>query len=261
KSDGRAPHANTCAGDSGGPLLVKEHGRYELAGVGFWTGLSCEDYAIFSRVDEFLDFFDDMSKLNGNQKVVPRLECVETDSDGKKTARFGYKNDNDLSVYVPYGPRNYFPKDTHNARPTAFQPGDSPYAFKVPFGNNSKLQWTLAPFYGPLTNLTATASSPACEADSQSIICADRCDAEFAAECAQDGLNHGKCVTDCVDEANAFKDYFGCPTEWNAYLSCIADVPAPAANWDCSFPGFPATPKSPNCDQEITDFYVCAGFI
>ncbi|HYQ17104.1 MAG TPA: trypsin-like serine protease, partial [Polyangiaceae bacterium] len=57
KTDGRAPRANVCAGDSGGPLLTEDRGRQELSGVMFWTGLSCEGYGMFTRVEPFLNFF------------------------------------------------------------------------------------------------------------------------------------------------------------------------------------------------------------
>ena len=82
KTDGMKPSANTCAGDSGGPLLVKVHGRDYLAGVGFWTGLFCEDYAIFTRIDPFLAYFDDAVLRAGKAPIIPRLECVEDQGDG-----------------------------------------------------------------------------------------------------------------------------------------------------------------------------------
>ena len=261
KTDGRAPRANTCAGDSGGPLLVEEHGRDKLAAVNFWTGLSCEDYAMYTRVEPFLDYFDAQSKLNGDQKLTPRLECVEKGADGKYTARFGYKNENALSIYIKHGHDNDLRQDKAGVRPEAFSPGDNPYAFKVPFGSSNTVSWTLdAPGQREKT-VTATKSSPACNADDLTLICGDRCKAELAAECSQDGLQHGRCVSDCVGEAGFFSDYFNCGAEWNTYLKCIGNVPPAAENWDCSFPGFPASPTGDNCAQELTDVYVCAGFI
>ena len=77
-----APSANTCAGDSGGPLLVERKGKTYLAGVGFWTGLFCEDYAIFSRIDPFLAFFDDAVTRAGKAPIIPRLECIEPQEGG-----------------------------------------------------------------------------------------------------------------------------------------------------------------------------------
>ena len=71
KTDGMAPSANTCAGDSGGPLLVESKGHTYLAGVGFWTGLFCEDYAIFTRVAPFLAYFDDAVTRAGKAPIVP----------------------------------------------------------------------------------------------------------------------------------------------------------------------------------------------
>jgi hypothetical protein len=68
-------------------------------------------------------------------------------------------------------------------------------------------------------------------------------------------------MANCVGEGQLYEAYFGCGAEYNAYSKCVASVPPAASNWDCSFPGFPATPVGDNCAQEITDLYVCAGFI
>jgi hypothetical protein len=123
------------------------------------------------------------------------------------------------------------------------------------------VKWTLDSKCGPSKSATATKSSPLCNPDDITLVCADRCDAELAAECSQDGLQRSKCVKDCVDEAGFFSEYFSCGAEWNTYLKCVGNVPPAASNWDCSFPGFPASPVPPNCDQELTDVYICAGFI
>ena len=89
KTDGMAPSANTCAGDSGGPLLIERKGNDYLAGVGFWTGLFCEDYAIFTRIDPFLAYYDDAIPRAGKAPIIPRLECIEhqaTDRSAPSTA-------------------------------------------------------------------------------------------------------------------------------------------------------------------------------
>src|SRR5262249_34581110 len=65
KTNGEDPRANTCAGDSGGPLLVSKHGQNVVAGVSMWTGLFCEDYSVFTRIDPFLDFFDGETARSG----------------------------------------------------------------------------------------------------------------------------------------------------------------------------------------------------
>ena len=260
KSDGRAPGANTCAGDSGGPLFTDNCGRRELSGVGFWTGLSCEDYAMFSRIEPQLSFFDTEEDRNGEAAIVPRLECVEEGPTGKLTARFGYRNDNGVSISIPHGVRNAFPNDRHNDRPSTFEPGDNAYAFRVPFGSSRSLTWAVTPKGGRTTIVTATSSSPRCDTENATLLCGDRCGAQLGAECSQDGLSHAFCVNYCLSEVAFFRDDLGCGTEWNAYMRCNTSTAPAAANWDCSFPGLPAVPASPNCDAELGAAYACAGF-
>jgi hypothetical protein len=260
KTDGRAPRANPCAGDSGGPLFTENHhGDLELSGVGFWTGLSCEGYGMFSRIEPQLTFFDAETARDGDAAIVPRLECVEEKA-GKLTARFGYRNDNGVSVSIPYGLRNLFLIDRNNARPSTFEPGDNAFAFSVPFGSNRSLTWALTPKGGRTTIVTATSSSPRCDSEDPKLICGDRCDAQLGAACSQDGLSHAFCVNYCMSEVEFFADELGCGAEWNAYMRCNANTAPAAANWDCSFPGLPAVPASPNCDAELGAAYACGGF-
>lgn len=259
KTDGRSPRANTCAGDSGGPLFTEDHGRDELSAVNFWTGLSCEDYAMFTRVQPFLGFFDAESKLNGDADIVPRVDCVEEGPGGALTARFGYRNDNQLSVSIPYGFRNWLPQDRSGARPTTFVPGDDFSAFKLPLGRNRNVTWQLGSGHGPVKSAVASAASPRCDTDSLPILCADRCDAQLAAECSPAGLSRVDCMSNCQGEASLFEDV-GCSAEWHAYLRCNTALAPAADNWDCSIPGFPAVPASPHCDDELNTAFICAGF-
>ncbi|WP_448522309.1 IPT/TIG domain-containing protein [Schleiferia thermophila] len=86
------------------------------------------------------------------QPVRPVLECVRNNGDGTYTANFGYKNDNDVSVYIPIGNRNKFtptPQDRGQTR--IFLPGRKYRVFTVNF-NGSNLVWTL-------NGRTSTASS------------------------------------------------------------------------------------------------------
>ena len=258
KTDGRKPHANACAGDSGGPLLIKEHGREYLAGVGFWTGLFCENYAMFTRIDPFLDFIDEQIERAGDAPIVPRLECVEETADGLR-AHFGYQNDNGLTVGIPYGFRNFFPADSAGARPSAFGPGDHAYDFSVDFSAGSKLSWSLWPHGGPLTVVKASASSPRCDPDNGALLCANYCTAALGAECADPVVTRGNCMVECDANAMFFVDY-GCGAEWNAFLQCSAGLAPAEENWDCSLPGFSPFPAPPNCDAELTEAFICAGF-
>lgn len=258
KTNGLAPSANTCAGDSGGPLLVKDHGCEKLAGVGFWTGLWCEDYAMFSRIDPFLDFFDASFERAGHAPIVPRLECVEDLVDGSLRAHFGYTSENGLTTSVPYGARNRFPKDVEKARPTAFAWGDNKYDFSVDFSAGETLTWKLSPPGGPITVVTANASAPRCDTDSTEFLCAAQCDAAFAAECSYQVLSRAQCLSDCEIQAQFF-DEFGCGAEWTDVLGCLATVPPDAENWDCTFQGSPPFPLPPNCDPEWLAAFECLG--
>jgi hypothetical protein len=258
KTDGMAPAANPCAGDSGGPLLVKEKGKDFMAGVGFWTGLFCEDYSIFTRIDPFLDYFDEQIRRGGKAPIIPRLECVLPETDGSFLAYFGYNNENGVTVQIPHGVRNLFPRDTAGARPEAFAPGDNPLDFSVPFAADQKLAWLLIPPGGPSTLVRADASStPVCDPNSGQFLCAGLCDASLAAECADPTLSRSQCMRDCKDNTDFFA-YYECGAEWSAYISCVAAIPPDAPNWDCSIPGFQPFPAAPNCETELNALIVCS---
>jgi hypothetical protein len=257
KTDGRAPRANTCAGDSGSPLLVEHDGRLEVGGINFYTGLSCEDYAMFTRVDPFLDFFDGEQKLAGSKPVTPRVECVEDAGSGKLRARFGYNNENALTVNIPYGSNNSLDKDIAHARPTAFGPGDNPYDFSVTFKATDKAKWTLDPKGSPSVTVKADASSPVCDPNDTTLICGDTCNAQLAATCSQDGLKRSQCVSDCIGQEQVLENYYGCGDVWKDYLKCIGGLAPAAENWDCSFPGFPAGAAPGTCDDQLNAVYAC----
>jgi hypothetical protein len=259
KTNGLFPSANGCAGDSGGPLLINDRDRDYLAGVSFWTGLFCEDYSIFTRIDPFLGFLDESIERAGQAPIVPRFECLQELDDGSLRAHFGYQNDNRLSVTVPYGSQNFFPQDTDQSRPSTFGPGDHAFDFSVDFSADETLLWSLSPPSGPTTVVAADASSAQCDPDNQQLICANQCDASLAAECSDGTASRAQCVSDCVLNANFFADV-GCGSEWNANLRCVTGLAPDAANWDCSFPGFPPFPASPNCEAELFEAFACAGF-
>uniref|UniRef100_A0A832G1G7 IPT/TIG domain-containing protein n=1 Tax=Ignavibacterium album TaxID=591197 RepID=A0A832G1G7_9BACT len=86
------------------------------------------------------------------QPVRPVLECVKNNGDGTYTAFFGYKNDNNVSVYIPVGNKNKFtPTPQDRGQPRVFEPGRHYKVFTVNF-NGSNLVWTL-------NGRTSTASS------------------------------------------------------------------------------------------------------
>ena len=86
------------------------------------------------------------------QPVRPVLECVRNNGDGTYTAFFGYKNDNNVSVYIPVGNKNKFtPTPQDRGQTKVFLPGRKYRVFTVNF-NGSNLVWTL-------NGRTSTASS------------------------------------------------------------------------------------------------------
>lgn len=255
KLDGKAPHANPCAGDSGGPLLVKHGHDTALAGVGMWTGLFCEDYSIFTRLDDFDHFLSDAFKAAGKKPIVPELECVRPLSDGQYRAYFGYQNQNGISVEIPFSKQhNQFAADHAGDRPSTFVPGAHPWEFGVTFGARDQLSYTLAPKYGPTTTLRANRHSPLCAADDPFAICAAQCDASLAADCPTQPVDFDFCETQCVQSGQFFT---GCEAEYNGYLNCVGALSPDASNWACD-PDFGAQPVL--CQDELIAALTCAGF-
>lgn len=257
KVDGRAPRSNTCAGDSGGPLLLGHRGCERVAGVTFWTGLSCEGYSMYTRLDPFLPWLDEAFERAGQAPIVPRLECVAEGADGQLTAYFGYENANALSVEIPYHrKRNAFPQDP-GARPKVFAPGDHPWVFGVDFEAGERLTYQLMPPHGPKTRLHVDAASPRCSEDDPNLLCARQCETALAAECADGSVTFEQCRAECSFFATEV--FAGCTEQYAAFLRCSTAVPPGASNWDC-FPGVTPSPAVPHCEAELNEVLACAGF-
>jgi hypothetical protein len=252
---GTPPNANPCAGDSGSPLLLRPHGMKQVAGVSFWTGLSCEDYAIYARIDPFLPFIDDSFRYVGWQPVVPALSCVEEKADASLRAYFGYQNQNRASVTIPYNPfTNGFPKDTARARPSVFAPGDHATVFGVDFAAGDKLLYRLIPPAGPKTELRVDASAPRCS--DMNLACIHGCQAQTAGQCDPPVINPRQpfdaCVQDCV-----YFGSWGCETEWNAYNECVGQLSPDPANWYCDDSMIPWNVFPNACYDEYDMYFMC----
>jgi hypothetical protein len=247
KLNGLVPSPNTCAGDSGGPLLIQKHGRTFVAGVSFWTGLFCEDYSIFARIDPFLDFIGDALRAAGKETIVPRLECVDRAENGTYTAFFGYDNHNGLTVDVPHSVRNSLRGDDANVRPESFGPGDHPWAFSVDFEGRERLSYRLVSARGPAQIVTADRHSPGCD-------CAAACEASLAAECSDGAFSRSDCIAGCPETGQFFPN---CQAELNAYYRCEAALPPAAENWICG----PFIPQPVACQDEFLAALGCAGYL
>jgi hypothetical protein len=256
---GSDPNANPCAGDSGSPMLLKRHGINQVAGVSFWTGLYCEDYGIYTRIDPFLPFIDHAPLYFGAKPIVPTLECVEQMPDSSLRAYLGYQNQNGVSVPIPYSRfNNSLPKDVAGARPKVFAPGDFATVFSVDFAASGQLNWRLGSPLGRKTELRVDASSPRCSA--MEAACIHGCQAQSAAQCDPPVVNPRQpldaCVKDCV--------FFGtgwCEAEWTAINECIGRLSPDPANWYCDDTMVPwnVTSGWDTCLDEWDAYYMCPG--
>jgi hypothetical protein len=249
KTDGTAPHSNGCAGDSGGPLLVKKGGKTYVAGVGYWTGLFCEDYSIYARIDPFKDFIKDAIKDATKAPITPRLECIDRADAGTYTAFFGYTSENGSSVVIPHGRKNAFAADTEGLRPEVFAPGDHPYVFSVGFQKKERLSWKLSPQHAPNTVVNVDRRAPLCSFSSA-------CDAQIAAECNDGTFSRA----DCIAGAAEFSTFFlgECQAAVDAYNLCIGALPPAAENWICD-PTF--IPQPVACQDEFFAALGCGGYL
>jgi trypsin len=253
KLNGERPNAAICAGDSGGPLLLEEHGKTYVAGVSFWGGVGCEGYSMYTRIDPFVDFIKGAIADGGKRPVVPRLECVAKDDDGSYTAYFGYTNQNSLSIEVPYGKKNELKGDREGARPELFAYGDHAWAFSVDFAKNDKLSYKLSPPSGPTTVVNADRRSPACNPEDPYFVCAQACETILSAECADPSVAASRCIAECASFAQFFPS---CTAEVNNYWRCVEGQSTAAENWYCDVD---FVPQALGCQEEYFAALICGG--
>lgn len=252
KTNGAAPWANGCFGDSGGPLILNQYGQDYIAGVGYWTGLSCADYNLWTRVDSFLPFLDLSYKRGGQDVLKPTVACVTPNPQGSLTAIFGYQNDNGVGISIPYGSKNASARDTVNLRPMRFNPGLHPFAFGVDFSAGQTASWTLSPDNNPSITVNATAASPACgPAQAVASGCVLQCRAQLRSACPRVESSES-CVQLCSDAGHFVADAIPeCNDERITWQNCVAATPPAAANWDCNavddFGIFGPSPQSTTC--------------
>lgn len=256
KLGGKAPYANLCSGDSGGPLIVNKFGQDYVAGVASRTGDWCEDLSLYTRLDPYLPFLDEAYRRGGQAPLIPSLDCVDSWS-GKLTAYFGYKNDNGVSISIPYSTtKNYFPLDVHSQRPSLFKPGNNRFQFGIDISGAQSLYWKLSPPNSPVTEVRASSASARCS-DSVQRKCARYCQATLASECAADfNATWDTCFNPCVDGYNQWAGT-SCEDEWISFLSCVANTPPAKSNWACEAGGFETLPRATACDPLVTAALEC----
>lgn len=237
KTNGAAPYSNGCFGDSGGPIILNQSGQDYVAGVGYWTGLSCEDYNLWTRIDSYLPFLDLSYKRGGQDVLKAKAGCITTNPQGSLTAIFGYQNDNGVGVSIPYGTKNASARDTSSLRPTRFDPGQHPYAFGVDFTAGQTASWTLSPDNNPSVTVNMTSASPQCTGTQVvDAGCVLQCRAQLRSGCTPRVEESDNCVAYCADLGHfVAEDLVGCNDERVAWQNCVSATAPGASNWDCSF--------------------------
>jgi Trypsin len=248
KFDGTAPESNSCAGDSGAPILVKRDGRSYVAAINFFTGLSCEGYSMATRVEPFLSYFDNAIKKGGASPITPSLNCVDKAADGSLTAYFGYDNQNAVSVDIPFGRNNRLRDDKAGVRPTHFLPGPHPWSFFLGFDRRERPEYDLrspdARCHQNDASVAASVRSPRCDALAPDVSCARFCKTFDAC-----GVPFGDCMNDCLGSIPFFEqDAPQCLAPWAALNRCIAALPTEDA---CNFS------SPPSCVQESAAYDAC----
>ena len=262
KTNGAAPFSNGCFGDSGGPIILNQGGQDYVAGVSYWTGLSCADYNLYTRIDSSLPFLDLSYKRGGQDVLKPTFTCVTPNPQGSLTAVFGYENDNGVGISVPYGTKNTSARDTSNLRPTHFGPGVHPFGFGVDFTTGQTASWTLAPDNNPSVTVNATAAAPRCTA-AQSVEsgCVLQCRAQLRSACAR-VEESDSCIQFCSDTGHLVED---AAPECNAaritWQNCVNGTAPAAANWSCNVPDdfgiFGKEPHSLTCATQENAYVSC----
>jgi hypothetical protein len=260
KLDGTPPNANSCFGDSGGPILISDYGQTYIAGVNYFVGLSCLEYSLAVRINPFLPFVDQAYKKGGQEVLKPVFDCVAPNANGTLTAFFGYDNRNGVSVTVPYGAKNNLVLDPMKSRPSQFLPGIHHAAFAIDFAYNQTISWTLSPENSPTTTLRVNQSAKRCgAAEFDQAECGLSCRASQKSGCA-DLPTFEQCVQYCRENNAFIRDlYPDCSDENSAVNVCAAAVSAlPSTNWEC-FDSFGAYALIP-CSAEYDALNTCFGY-
>jgi hypothetical protein len=262
KTDGTAPYSNACFGDSGGPVLVTHGARQYIAGIEYFGGLYCEDYSLFTRTSSVLGFLDAAVQKAGKSRLSPELECVAPNADGSFTAFFGYDNDNQVSIDVPWGVHNSLPLDTQGVRPTHFLPGEHAFVFGVDFQPDQTLRYRLSAKHGPSKVLRVDARSRECSPEQATqLACGQSCRGQLRSGCT--GLQgYAACIEGCVGFYDIFRDVAPqCLTHMDAWNGCLASTPPGPESWQCfpeSSPGAgDGFADAPACTPFIDEFFMC----
>lgn len=158
-----APYtADTCRGDSGGPVLVRAtDGLDYLAGLSSFGASNCRSYGVSTHLPSYTPYLDAELSLAGRSVVKPVLECVRSNGDGTWTGRFGYLNANTVPVTISAGAANKLTPSVAQP-PTTFLPGRRRFVFDVTFTSSTPVVWYLRAPDGSARTSTAGTKGPLC---------------------------------------------------------------------------------------------------
>lgn len=247
--DGSEPYSNGCAGDSGGPILMKHGSKEYVYGVASWTGFYCADYSFYTRMDPFVSFIDSAVARAGRGAVEPTLECVRPLENGKSRAYFGFNSANDVSVEIAYGSSNRLPADTLGLRPTKFAPGEHHFAALADYELGDEPFWKIQAPSGKTGVLNAP-NAAVCDPNDVTTVAADACISRIAARC---GETMDYCVADWMwsyypDDVCAplVVDYMKCTAKLTPdQYECMGDV------------GYDFTDT---CNEPLMALFTCWGY-
>lgn len=121
------------------------------------------DDAIANRSGSYRKSFTFSPPLQPTLALRPILECVQANTNGTFTARFGYESDNPVPVTISIGGHNKFtPAPQDKGQPTVFQSGRRQNVFSVVFGNH-EIRWSIKGPDGERRDVSASVNSSRCQ--------------------------------------------------------------------------------------------------
>lgn len=154
--------ADTCRGDSGGPVLVQgSDERDYLAGLSSFGAADCRAFGVSTHVPTYAAYLDRELARAGARTVKPVVDCVRDQGDGTWVAELGYYNANVVPIEIPAGPENALTPAVSSV-PTLFLPGRQRGALSISFAADAPVTWQLTDPRGRVRRATANTSCRRC---------------------------------------------------------------------------------------------------
>ena len=117
------------------------------------------------KFDEAVSWINEYAPVT-DSAVIPTLDCVAKQPDGKYVAWFGYDNTNDVMLNIPVGTYNAFsPTPQDRQQPRVFAPGDWLKRFSIKFTPSTTLVWKLKGPDGVQRSVSANKYSTPCDGE------------------------------------------------------------------------------------------------